>query len=292
MEKEKRQHPGEGHLFGTVNKAVRRGSFSSHRHPMAELYICLGGSATDTIDRRERHVGTGDIFVHTAEGVHTQRNLTEFRCLVLQFHMERLSSRAEALGIAETEGFRALFGGGDEPLCLDAATLHISEHLGDMMREEEDPLVLDSLFLTLVSLLSVKCQRRDAPPPPKEDDPINRLIAYIGEHYREELTLSHLASMTHYSGRHMTRLFRERTGDSPMAYLDTVRTRAAAALLLRTRENVAAIGRKCGFPDHNLFSRHFRLSYGLSPSEYRRRHGAPPSPTLSGVFEMRDPKED
>ena len=75
MEKEKRQHPGEGHLFGTVNKAVRRGSFPSHRHPMAELYICLGGSATDTIDRRERHVGTGDIFVHTAEGVHTQRDL-------------------------------------------------------------------------------------------------------------------------------------------------------------------------------------------------------------------------
>ena len=74
-----------------------------------------------------------------------------------------------------------------------------------------------------------------------------------------------------------------------MAYLDAVRIRAAETLLLRTREDIATIGRECGFPDNNLFSRHFRLHYGSSPSEYRR--GTPPSPTLSGIFEMRDRAE-
>lgn len=259
-----------GLLYGTVNKALRRGTFPSHRHPMAELYVCLGGSAVDLLDGRERYVLPGDVFVHTAEGLHTQRELTEFRCLVFQFRLELLTERAAALGIGESEGFCALFLGEGDGLYVDPDTLRLVEHLGDRLRATEDTAMAEALFLSLVTVLSAACRRRSGPA--NETDTVGLLIAHIDAHYAEELSLPALASLTHYSGRHVSRLFRARVGLSPMAYLDAVRMAAAADLLTRTREDIAAIGRACGFPDNSLFSRHFRLRYHLSPGEYRRRH--------------------
>lgn len=273
-----------GLLVGRVNKALRRGSFPSHTHTEAELYLCLGGSATDKLDGVDKTVLPGDVFVHSASGVHAQRDLADFRCCVLQFHLDRLFTRAEELGIAALPGFRLLFS--ERPsvsLFVDTETLRLSEHIADAMTGERDPAVLDILFLALVTLLATRCRRReDGKGTPPGSAAVPEVISYIEEHFAEEITLEALAARSHYSRRHMTRLFLGETGMSPMEYLDAVRLDEASRLLLGTDLPISVIGVQCGFPDNNLFSRHFRRRRGLSPREYRRRAGGT-APTLRGV---------
>lgn len=273
-----------GLLVGNVNKALRRGSFPSHTHNEAELYLCLGGSATDRLNGVEKPLLPGDVFVHTASGVHAQGDLADFRCCVFQFHLERLFARAEELGIAAVPGFRLLFS--EQPsgrLFVDAETVRISEHIADAMMQEGDPAVLDVLFLSLATLLGSRCRRRaDGEDTPVRCAAVSEVISYIEEHFAEDLTLDTLAACSHYSRRHMTRLFLRDVGMSPMEHLDTVRIDEACRLLGSTDLPISEIGERCGFPDNNLFSRHFRLRRGVSPREYRRR-AAPSVPTLRGV---------
>lgn len=272
---------GGGLLVGNVNKARRWGSFPSHTHAEAELYLCLGGSATDKLDGVDKTVLAGDVFVHSASGVHAQRDLTDFRCCIFQFHLDRLLTRAEELGIATLPGFRLLFS--ERPsgrLFVDGETLRLAEQIADAMTCESAPAVLDVLFLSLATLLGTRCRRREEGKAAPTGSAVREIISFIEEHFGEEITLTRLATLSHYSRRHMTRLFLGETGMSPMEYLDTVRVDEASHLLLGTDLPISVIGERCGFSDNNLFSRHFRLRRGLSPREWRRRATAP---TLRGV---------
>ncbi|MBO7292375.1 MAG: helix-turn-helix domain-containing protein [Clostridia bacterium] len=273
-----------GLLVGNVNKALRRGSFPSHIHAEAELYLCLGGSATDRLDGVEKALLPGDVLVHTENGVHAQGDLADFRCCIFQFHLDRLFARAEELGVAAAPGFRLLFL--ERPsarLFVDAETVRLAEEIADAMTRESDPAVLDILFLSLATLLGTRCRRREErEAAPLRCAAVGEVVSYIESHFSEELTLDTLAARSHYSRRHMTRLFLRDVGMPPMEYLDAVRIDEACRLLVSSDLPISAVGERCGFPDNNLFSRHFRHRRGLSPREYRRR-AAPSIPTLRGV---------
>jgi LacI family transcriptional regulator len=66
-------------------------------------------------------------------------------------------------------------------------------------------------------------------------------------------------------------------GRTPAAEIRRVRIEEAKRLLLVSDQSIAEVARAAGFSQQDLFSRTFRRSVGLAPSEYRRRHqgGAP-----------------
>ncbi len=259
-------------LFGQVNKTVRQGVFPPHRHAMAELYVCLRGTALDTMGKVTRAVGAGDVFVLPTNGIHRQSDLQGFSTCVFQFSAPLLLRAATERGIAALPAFSALFSPTAELgdiQTIDSETVAYIEATADLMCNEDSPTVLNALFLSVVALLSAKCRPRGegGGNPPKSAAAI---AAYMEEHYREPLTLPHLASLSHYSVRHLTRLFREGYGVSPMQYLDRLRLSHATRLLLGSKHSIGEITLLCGYPDVNLFSRHFRIAFHTSPSKYRK----------------------
>ena len=267
-----------GLLYGNVNKAVRRGEFPLHHHSMAELYVCLGGSATDEVDGTENTVLPGDVYVHPKDVMHKQRNMTDFRCCVFQFDMERLKKRADLLELSKNPGFITLF---DEDIkekrskanmFVDANTIRFVEQTADIMKSEENSDILDILFVSLVSVICSKCRRRVGGDKSNINGNISAVASYIEKNYGENITLQILSEMSHYSRRHFTRLFCEAYGESPMEYLDRVRIKNACDLLIMTRYSIIQISEMCGFEDNNLFSRHFRVRIGVSPSAYRKQN--------------------
>jgi AraC-like DNA-binding protein len=127
-----------------------------------------------------------------------------------------------------------------------------------------------SRFLEMVVLLSRWYQRLD---PPDSGSPINlaKAVAFMEGHYSQDIDLGVIAAQAGLSPRHFSRLFNESYGVSPIHYLIRIRLRKACALLENTDDSVIDVSLECGFQDSNHFSRQFRQTLGLSPSDWRKR---------------------
>ena len=276
-------------VFDNVEKVQRQGQLDLHPHRLAELYICTGGSAMDTVNSHTSTVLPGDVYVLSEDVIHQQTHLSSFRCCIFKFNMSSLIARAKDAHLFQKPGFQELFindvqerktGALTPNLFVDAGTVHCVEQIADIMKEEPDPDILDILFLSLVAMLSTRCQRKRCTQEQSIPGDIAEAAFYIEQNFDKPLTLESLSRQCHYSQRHFARLMRKHYGMSPMAYLNTVRMNHACDLLLRTSHSVVQIARLCGFEDNNLFSRHFRMSMGISPSVYRQKNRSElPAPT-------------
>lgn len=94
-------------------------------------------------------------------------------------------------------------------------------------------------------------------------------VEYIHVHYRENITLTELAECTFLSPAYLSRSFAKHLGMPFTAYLAQVRLKKAAALL-GTDETVTDIAYQTGFSSANAFIEVFKLSYGMTPGQYRR----------------------
>lgn len=68
-------------------------------------------------------------------------------------------------------------------------------------------------------------------------------------------------------------LFKQQTGTTPTRYLKHVRFKQAEILIRTTFLPIKEILIKVGVNSDSHFWREFRLTYGMSPAEYRDAHG-------------------
>lgn len=95
------------------------------------------------------------------------------------------------------------------------------------------------------------------------------LADYMSRHFREDLTIAELSKRACLSRARFHAAFREAFGESPLSHIRRLRLEEAASLLLGTDLTVAEVGRAVGWEDPFYFSRVFKASHGLSPSEFR-----------------------
>ncbi|CAG7595606.1 HTH-type transcriptional activator RhaR [Paenibacillus solanacearum] len=100
---------------------------------------------------------------------------------------------------------------------------------------------------------------------------IERSCQYITEHFREEITLSEMAELSHFSVSHFSSLFKKHTGSSLVSYVNGLRVEEAKKLLLSSAFSVAEIAGIVGFSTTPYFTRAFKTAVGVSPLEYRKR---------------------
>lgn len=79
-----------------------------------------------------------------------------------------------------------------------------------------------------------------------------------------------LAGQAGVSARHLSRLFREETGSTPAAYVETMRLEAARMLLERG-ESVTSAARRSGLGSDETLRRTFARHLGTTPSAYAAR---------------------
>ncbi|MFJ1755035.1 GlxA family transcriptional regulator [Kitasatospora sp. NPDC088134] len=107
--------------------------------------------------------------------------------------------------------------------------------------------------------------------PADVDDPIDEVRRWIADHLTAELSLDVLAARTHLSARHFTRLFRQRTGTTPAAYVEAARLEAARRLLADGSRSLPEVAAASGLGSVETLHRVFRRRLGTTPAEYRRR---------------------
>lgn len=97
---------------------------------------------------------------------------------------------------------------------------------------------------------------------------LERTMDYMHTHYPELITREKLAELADMSVWHYAHLFKTRTRHSPMEYLNGIRMNQAKERLLTGGGKVRDVARQVGFADEFYFSRKFKKTVGLSPTNY------------------------
>ena len=110
---------------------------------------------------------------------------------------------------------------------------------------------------------------------PKQKEYIRKfqqLLAYIDEHYMEELDLDKLSASIDFSKFHFLRLFKQYMGATLGDYVTLRRIKAAEQLLCNQSIPIAEVATLSGFSSISTFNRLFKQYKNCSPSEYRQHH--------------------
>jgi AraC-like DNA-binding protein len=101
------------------------------------------------------------------------------------------------------------------------------------------------------------------------DAAVEQARAYIHTHYAEDVALETLAAQVHLSPFHLSRLFHQRTGLPPHAYLTQVRVERAR-MLLKAGLTPAWVAQETGFAHQSHLTRAFKRIVGVPPGHYGR----------------------
>lgn len=128
-------------------------------------------------------------------------------------------------------------------------------------------------FLRLIELL--RCSHIQENQPNKSSDRlikhkeiVNLALDYIYEHYADQVTLTSIAKSCYVTEAHLCRIFKNDTGKSPINYLIDFRVKKSVALLADFDLSISEVSKKCGFTDVSYFSKCFKKTMKMSPSDY------------------------
>ncbi len=152
----------------------------------------------------------------------------------------------------------------DFSYCREALRLQITDYILKPVNYDEFGSCIDNLK---ISLFERGVTHSDSA---LEERTINQLTRYLQEHLSEEISLSVLADEFHLSAQYISQLFKSEIGVNFLTYLTNIRMENAKKLLLATSLPISDISERSGYGDYRVFTKAFKKSEGVTPSQYRR----------------------
>jgi len=96
-----------------------------------------------------------------------------------------------------------------------------------------------------------------------------KLISYIDERFKEEVSIEKVEEICHYSYRNINRIFEALHHETIGRYVKRVRLERAAQYLKYSDMGVSEIAYEVGFEDRSAFSKAFKNRFNCSPRAFR-----------------------
>ncbi|MBQ4832180.1 AraC family transcriptional regulator [Pseudoalteromonas sp. MMG010] len=140
----------------------------------------------------------------------------------------------------------------------------------EILYVEKNPDLRDGVIPIISHYLSTTLEQRV-----KSDatQRITNLFQQVQARLQYDWTIEVMCEKVHYSAPHLHRLCQAQYGRSPMQQLIYLRIIRAQHLLLSTSWSIAHIASYVGYPNIFNFSKRFKKSVGISPSQFRCARG-------------------
>ena len=106
-----------------------------------------------------------------------------------------------------------------------------------------------------------------------ERNAVKKAQEFIREGFARPISLESVADHVFLSPIYLSRLFKEKTGQNFVGFLTGLRIEKARDLLASSHYRIYEVAEAVGYPNVKYFTRVFRKSTGLSPSEFREKLG-------------------
>lgn len=152
----------------------------------------------------------------------------------------------------------------DFSYCREALRLQITDYILKPVNYEEFGSCIDRLE---ISLYNNEVKEK---PVVKKERVITGITKYMQEHLSEDVSLHILSEEFHLNSQYISQLFKNEIGVNFLTYLTNIRMEHAKKLLLSTSLSIAEVSEQSGYGDYRVFTKVFKKSEGITPSQYRR----------------------
>ena len=101
---------------------------------------------------------------------------------------------------------------------------------------------------------------------------VRKAVEYVRLNLGHDLSVSRLAEELDTSSGNLSKHFKAETGVTISQYVMRQRSKKASELLASTQHSVQDISNYVGYIDSNYFVKVFKNEYGMTPSDYRKKH--------------------
>lgn len=154
----------------------------------------------------------------------------------------------------------------DFSYCREALRLQIVDYILKPVNYDEFGSCIDNLKISMFEQQISKEQVLGN----TDGRTISSITRYLQEHLSEEISLSVLAEEFHLNPQYISQLFKSEIGVGFLTYLTNMRLEKAKKLLVSTALSVAEIAEQCGYSDYRVFTKVFKKTEGITPSQFRR----------------------
>ena len=250
-------------------------SVGIHHHDFFEVYFFLGGRVSFKVEGKSYHLEPGDLLLINPQELH-QPDIGEdamYERIVLWIDRGYLATLCAAAGADlaacfdnEAPGHTNLL----RPSKLRRAAL--GQLLDRLTREYySDELGSFAYAQGLLTQFMVEINRlarsTNHAVKREESDLVSQVLAYIGNHYQENITLESRAAEFYVSKYYLSHEFSQRVGTSIYRYVIFRRLLQARELLL-AGQTPGEVYQSCGFGDYANFYRAFKGEFGVTPREF------------------------
>ena len=238
--------------------------FRMHWHENVEILYVIQGRAIFNLSSQNVEVQEGDVVIVNSSFLHYAKNITDscqYYCLIVGKDM------CDDFGINV------------EKLEFDAVIR--DKRIEDSYRKIVEEMQYEKPFyktmvkaeiMSMFGLLSrehvvFRPDGRALEAQKKKMEIVKMAIAYIGEHFCEDLSVEQICRHVGFSKYYFCHTFKEVTNETVIDYLNYRRCSHARKLLSSGQYNVSESAEQSGFHNISYFSKIYRKFIGVLPSE-------------------------
>ncbi|SEN75494.1 transcriptional regulator, AraC family [bacterium A37T11] len=256
-----------------------------HYHPELELHHVIHGEGVRFIGDNISNFSSGEIILIGSNLPHTWRCNEEYllresgglaEAIVIHFLPQCLGR--DFLDLPEAYRVSPMFDKAKKGLVLKGET---RRKLSGLMRDAVGAFDMDRLiiFLSILKILaetdeydsitsayafnqSSECDVRR----------LNRISTYTLTHYKKDITLEEISSISNLSVTSFCRYFKMMTNKTYYDFLIEIRISHACRMLVEDKLPTEMICFECGFNNVSNFYRHFKKVKFITPLNYKRKY--------------------
>ncbi len=257
-------------LFSGEGRPVELHNTGPGIHDYYLVHTVLRGNGEFSLDGKHYICGAGDTFIIFPGALHqyaaAAREPWEYVWVAFQGH--RCEPLLQQLGLTP-----------ERPVVRGSATrktLALYRRLRLSLQDAAYPALadLESAGLLRLLLRELALAEPERLPAQTAGTAAKRLVEqamrWLELQYAQPISIEQLAKSLGYHRTHLSKMFKDAIGLSPMQFLMQIRLERAKSLL-RSQWSVEQVASSVGFADALYFSKQFRKRFGMSPSEFRQR---------------------
>lgn len=256
-----------------------------HYHPELELHLTIKGEGFKFIGDNVSNFSAGDIVFLGENLPHTWRCKDEFyhheapgnvEAIVIQFLPDCLGK--DFMNLPEAYSIPRLFEKARRGMEF---TGNARARLKELMIESVSANAIDKLII-LLSMLKLMAETDEYTPiasahafyksNESESIRLNKVYNYTIANYKNDITLTEIASFCNLSVTSFCRYFKMMSKKTYYDFLVEIRISHACRLLVEDKQPIGMVCFECGFNNVSNFYRHFRKITGRTPLDYKRRY--------------------
>ena len=128
------------------------------------------------------------------------------------------------------------------------------------------------MHVMVEEMLEIACPKKKIDEQSTTEEIVFQIHDYLMEHMSERVTIEELSRKFLVNQTTLKKVFKKIYGSSIAAHMKEHRLEKASALLKNSNTSIALIAAEIGYESQSKFSKSFQETYGMLPSEYRKKY--------------------